>query len=465
MEIAGDRRRQKCVPVENKPQDGFGRILVCYSPILAPILLTWIDMDRKITKKRFPIKLVSGILVILSSIAFFSYQMLFVDKKPTVYAKNDELLLATITMNQFQEYVNITGIMAPGDSLYLDALEGGQVKEIFVDVGDTVKKDTPILSLENTDLEMDELLKKARILEKKFELQRARVNCNKLRHQLKEDLFDLEFRLTRFNKDYQRNHSLAQSNYISGDTFEEIADSFHYWKEKRTILIEAMGIEEQLHDKTIKQIEAGLALLKTDFKKTRKRLDDLMLTAPVTGLLTTLDASVGETKNKGERIGQIDLTDQIKVIARVDEFYAGRVLIGNTGTLEVYEAESNREATYNLKVTTISPEVKNNEFEVEFVFAGTSPETIRLGQSFTVRLGLGRQYEALVLKKGPFVQTSGGSWVYVLDEGENKGVRRAIKIGKHNPDYFEVLGGLKAGEKVIISAYDNYQGVESIELN
>ncbi len=409
--------------------------------------------------------MVLGILILVTFVVFFTYQMVYVDKRPTVYAKSDELLLATVAKEQFQEYVHITGIMAPGDSLFLDALEGGQVKEIFVDAGDTVEKDHPILVLENTDLEMDALLKKARILEKEFELQRARVNCSKVHHGLKEDLIDLEFRLTRLGKDHRRHRSLAKANYIAGDKFEEIEDEFHYWKEKKTVLIEAMAIEDRLNDKTIKQIEAGLDLLKTDYKKTRKRLEDLLLTAPATGLLTSLDASVGETKNKGERIGQIDLTDQVKVIARVDEYYAGRVLIGNTGTLEVYESGSDQELTYDLKVITISPEVRNNEFEVEFAFSGVSPPEVRLGQSFTVRLALGKQYEALVLKKGPFVQTTGGSWVYVVDDRAEKGVRRKIKIGKHNPDNFEVLSGLTIGERVIISTYDNYQGVDMIELN
>lgn len=432
---------------------------------MASNLLIWLSMDRQIKKKRFPFKVLVTVLVLLSFTALFLYQIFFVDKQPTVYAKSNELLLATITKQQFQEYVNITGIMAPGDSLFLDALEGGQVKKIYVDVGDTVKEGAPILVLENTDLEMDELLKKARIIEKEFELQRARVNCNKLRHDLKEELLDLEFRLTQFEKDYHRNRNLAKSKYIAADEFEDIEDTFHYWKGKRVILIEAMAIEDNLNDKTIKQIEAGLELLKTDFKKTRKRLKDLLLTAPATGLLTSLDASVGETKNKGARIGQIDLTDQVKVIAQVDEFYSGKVLIGNTGTLEVYDSESDQEATYAIKVTTISPEVRNNEFEVEFDFVDAPPATVRLGQSFTVRLALGQQYEALVLKKGPFVQTTGGSWVYVVNEGANEGVRRAIKIGKHNPDYFEVLGGLNAGEQVIISAYSNYQGVDVIELN
>lgn len=160
--------------------------------------------------------------------------------------------------------------------------------------------------------------------------------------------------------------------------------------------------------KTIKQIEAGLELLRTDFRKTRKRLKDLLLTAPATGQLTSLDASVGETKNKGARIGQIDLTDRVKVVAQVDEFYAGRVLIGNIGTLEIYDTESDQETMYAIMVTTISPEVRNNEFEVEFVFVDDPPATTRLGQSFTVRLALGQQYQALVLKKGPFVQTTGG---------------------------------------------------------
>ena len=230
-------------------------------------------------------------------------------------------------------------------------------------------------------------------------------------------------------------------------------------------MIETMSIEERLNEKAIKRIEAGLNLLKTDFRKTRRRLEDLMLTAPVTGLLTSLDASVGETKNKGSRIGQIDLTDQVKVMARVDEFYADRVLIGNTGTLEVYESESDQVNKYTLMVAAISPEVRDNEFKVEFTFSEDIPETVRLGQSFTVRLSLGNQYTATVIKKGPFVQTTGGSWVYVVDNDENTGVRRSIKIGKHNPDYFEVLDGLNIGEKVIISTYEYFQGVDRIELN
>ena len=422
-------------------------------------------MDRAIKKRRFHLKWVLGLLVLLSSGVFFIYQMVYVDQKPTVYAKRDELQLAKVSQELFQEFVNVTGIMAPADSLYLDTKEGGQVKKIYVEAGDNVKIGDPILILENTDLEMDELLKKARIIEKEFELQRANVNCSKLEHGLKEDLLELEFRISRLEKDHRRNHDLAQSKYISTEAFEEIEDNFRYWKQKREMQIQAMVIEARLNDKTVKQIEAGLNLLKTDHQETLKRQKDLLLIAPVTGLLTTLDASVGETKNKGARIGQIDLTDQIKVIAQVDEYYSGRVLIGNTGTLEVFDTESNRETAYELRVSTISPEVHNNEFEVEFSFVAEHPAMVRLGQSFTVRLALGREYEALVLRKGPFVQTTGGSWVYVVDADAKKGIRRSIKIGKHNPDYFEVLGGLTAGEQVIVSAYDHYEGANAIELN
>lgn len=200
-------------------------------------------------KKRLPVKIVVTVLVLLLSMAFFSYQIAFVDKRPTFYAKSDELLVATVEKKQFQEHINVTGIMAPADSLFLDALEGGQVKKIFVDVGDTVKEGDPILVLENTDLEMDELLKEARIIEKEYELERARVNCSRLRHDLKEELIDLEFRLTQFKKKYHRNRNIAKSNYIAGSEFEDIEDSFNYWKKKRAALIETMAIEERLNEK------------------------------------------------------------------------------------------------------------------------------------------------------------------------------------------------------------------------
>ena len=432
---------------------------------LALKLLDTQSMDRKIKKRRFPFKWIGGLLALLSCTAFFLYQMIYVDKHPTVYAERAELQVATVSREMFQEYVNVTGIMAPGDSLHLDTLEGGQVKEIFAKAGDRVRNGDPILALENTDLEMDALLKEAQIVEKEFELQRARVNCTKRNHELRDEMLDLEFRITRLDKEHRRHRGLAEADYIPAEAFEEIADNYFHWEQKRQMLVEAIGIEERLNEKTVKQIEAGLNLLRTDFKKTRKRIEDLQLIAPATGLLTSLDATVGETKNKGERIGQIDLTDQIKVIAQVDEYYAGRVMIGNTGTLEVFDAEAGREMVYDLRVLTISPEIRSNEFEVEFAFVRKQPNMVRLGQSFTVRIALGRAYGALVLKKGPFVQTTGGAWVYVMNADTKKGVRRSIKIGRHNPDYFEVLDGLTEGEQVIVSAYDNYAGVDVIEIN
>ena len=422
-------------------------------------------MDKQRKKNRFPLKSILSGLILTSFIAFFVWQMMTVDKHPTVYAEKNAITTAVVTRAGFQEYVNVTGVTAPSDSLYVDALESGQVKEIYVEVGGVVKKGEPVLLMENTDLEMEELLKEARIVEKEHELKRTEAQCAKIMHGLAEDLVDLDFRLTRLDKQYRRNVNLVKSNYIAKDEFEEIEDNYHYWKQKRTLLLETTTIEKELNVKTIQQIQAGLDLLKTDHEKTKKRLEEMLLEAPVTGLLTSLDASVGESKNKGARIGRIDLTEEIKVIAGVDEYYAGRVFVGNTATMEIYDAELNINKIFDLNVVVISPDIKGNEFEVEFAFTGVKPEAVRLGQSFTVRLALGREYDALVLRKGPFVQNTGGSWVYVIDEKAGKGVRRNIKIGKHNPDYFEVLEGLTEGETVIISFYDNFGGADAVELN
>ncbi len=424
-----------------------------------------VTMDKKIKKKRAPVKAILGVGLLLAFAGFFGYQIMYVDTRPTVFAKEDELDFATVIQGDFQEFINITGAIVPGDTLYLDSLEGGQVKSILVEAGDIVKKGDVILTLENTDLEMDKLLKEARIIEKKYELESAYIRCEKKRHGIEEALLDLNFKLIMLEKDYKRNRTLHQAKYISADSFEEIEDSYNYWKEKRAMLLTSRKIEERLMGKDVKQLEAGLNLLKTDYRKISKRLEDLTLVSPATGLLTSLDASVGETKNKGSRVGQIDLTDNVKVSAQIDEYYLDRVMVGNSGAFTIFDTGANKDMEYEIRLASISPEVRDNLFEAEFIFSGKHPEKIRLGQSFTVRLALGNTYNAMLLKKGPFIQKTGGSWVYVLDDSQKRAMKRKIRIGKNNPDYFEILEGLNLNEKVIISTYEDYENMKEILLN
>ena len=422
-------------------------------------------MDRVRPKSRFPLKWALAISVPLAFIGLFAYQLLYVDKTPVVFAKAEELQIARVMQGEFQEYVNVQSLVVPGGTIYVDAGEEGIVQKVYVEEGNIVIRDMELVQLENHELELELLAQKARLTQQEYELEDVELTIEQQKNRINTDVLNLDFQLHQREDKYLRKKTLFAQQIISVDEFERIQQEYELWQTRKAMLMESGKMELNLLRQKRKKVEVGMQLLQTELEGLQYRMENLRITAPVMGQLTVLNAFPGETKYRGTRIAQIDLIKTCKLKATVDEYYISQIAVGRKGSFTGADQETGLERSYEVKVSRVSPDVQDKGFEIECVFEGTKPKGIRTGQSFVLRLELGDKKDAIVLPRGPFVQTTGGSWAYVLDEDGSTASRRAIRIGKNNPDYLEILEGLDIGERVIISRYDDYENIEQIVLN
>jgi HlyD family secretion protein len=422
-------------------------------------------MDRMKKKSRFPLKWVLGISIPLAFIGVFAYQVLYVDKAPVVFAKTADLKIARVVQGEFQEYVNVQSLVIPGGTMYVDAGEAGIVEEVYVKQGSIVIQGMELVQLSNHELELELLAQKTRLTQQQYELEDVGLAIEQQKNRIKSELLNLDFQLRQNEDELLRKKELFAQQIISASEFERAQQEYAFWQTRKTMLLESNATDLNVLAQKRKKIEAGMQLLQTELEGLQYRMGNLRIAAPAMGQLTILNAFPGETKYRGARIAQIDLITTYKIQATVDEYYLSQIAVGRKGTFTGIDQETGLERTYDVRVSRVSPDVQNKGFEIECDFEGTKPKGIRSGQSFVLRLELGETKDALMLPRGPFVQTTGGSWAYVLDNGGSTAARRAIRIGKNNPDYLEILEGLTVGEDVIISRYDDYNNVEQIVLN
>ena len=423
-------------------------------------------MDKPIKNKKIKFGLIIGIIILTILMFYFLYQIIFIDNSPVIFLKKEDIKITPVEIGAFQEYIHLTGFVIPGGTIYIDSNETGHIEEVFVEQGDNVTSNQPILTIENNDLEINYSIKETQILEKKYELESYILSCDKQKLVMEEQLLDLNYNLELLELDYSNNKVLYESGAITYSVFFKISKEFEYWNNKRDLFIQTRNYENLIMEQNIKRIKVSIDLLNTELRKIRNQINKLTIISPVTGQITELIASIGETKYVGSRIVQIALTDTYKIKAIIDEYYLSRTTIGSAGTFTVKEENNNEEKVYNVSIIYISPEVKDNNFEVELVFNDDVPQDIRIGQSFLIQLKLSESNEALIVKKGTFFQSTGGNWIYVVNNEGTKAFKRHIEIGRQNPEYLEIISGLEKGENVIISSYDNFNNEnEVLELN
>jgi HlyD family secretion protein len=412
-------------------------------------------MDRKIKKKKWPPKKIASIAAIAIFVFVMVYLFVFKLSKSTLNVKTERLTISTITRGPYQEFIPIMGNVEPIYTFFLDAEEGGRVEEIYVEAGTMVKENDPILKLANTNLLLDIMWREAELFQQSNNLRNTRLSMEQYRLQLSQQLADIDNRLQQQKRVYERYKELKKDSLISDHEFELAEDQYAYLQIQRELTIESQKNDLEFRQSQIDALEASLRRMQDNLEVVKQKQDNLIIRANVTGHLTSLDAEIGESKSAGENLGQIDVLEGFRVEAGIDEHYLPRVEIGKKG-------ESNQ--GYMLNVTKIYPEVLDNRFKVDMEFIDGQPVGITRGQTLHIRLELSEETEAILLPRGGFSQTSGGHWVYVLDKSESYAERRDIKIGRYNPQFFEVLGGLEPGEKVITSSYANFGNMERLVL-
>lgn len=413
-----------------------------------------IKKKRIWTPKRIVYISVSGLFVFV-----VLYNIIFGDYSSKLNVQTDRLTISTVNKGPFQEFISVSGSVIPIRTIYLDAIEGGWVEELYIESGTFVNKGDSILKLSNSSLLMDIMYRQAEFYQQTNNLRNTELALAQNSLILQGQIIDLDISLKKQKRIYEQSKQLAEKNLIPSQDLDEAKDEYEYLMNKYDLTIKRHNQDSLFRESQIKQLSSSLERMMNNLDFVEKNADNLTLRAPVSGLLTSLNAELGETKSRGERLGQIDILDGFKVRVRVDEHYIARINVGQRG-----EFTFNNKA-YKMKINKIFAEVVNGSFEVDMIFVDKEPKGIRRGQTFRIRLELGDLSEVLLVSTGGFYQKTGGLWVYVLDESGEFATKRDVKFGRSNPLMYEILEGLKEGDRVITSTYDNFGDIEKLILN
>ncbi|WP_236978359.1 efflux RND transporter periplasmic adaptor subunit [Membranihabitans maritimus] len=415
-------------------------------------------MDIEIKKKRGLKKKHIGYIAIAVFAALTVWALVFSNSESVFRTEKDKLVIAEVTKGEFDDYITINGTVAPIATIYMDAYEGGRVSEKLIEEGAMVSKGDIILKLENQNLYEQILASESNLALKENDLRSTRLNFDAREIQARKELVKAEYDLKRFKRNFEQNKSLFADKLIPKEEYLITKEDYELGQKQYDILKQQTKQDAELRKTMLTDLETDLARMRQTLTMVYQRIDHLNVRAPADGQLGFLDAEIGQRINQGERIGQINILTDFKIEALIDEHYIDRVRQNLTADLD---RNGNH---FPLRLRKVYPEVRDGRFRVDLVFTENKPETIRAGQNYNLRLQLGESQEALLLSRGGFYQSTGGQYVYVLDDTGETAEKRNVRIGKQNSQYYEVLEGLNAGEKVITSSYDNFGNAEKIVL-
>ncbi len=413
-------------------------------------------MDRKIEKKpllkrkKFWIYTAGGALFLILVI------LIMTDTGSKLNVDSEKITISTVENGDFQEFIPVTGTVMPRTTYYLDAILGGTVEKKYVEEGTMLKKGDKIMKLSNTDFQLNALQQESFAFQQINEARNTRLSIEQNSISLQTRLVDVNYNMIDSKRNFNREKVMWEKKLVSDKEYEETRDRYYHDLEQKKLAEENWRKDSVLKQSQLKQINESIDRLQLNLQLIRENIDNLTVKAPIDGQLTSLNAEIGESKSPGSRLGQIDAMDGYKVRADIDEFYIARITKGLHASVEIDGSE------FRLVVKKVYPEVKDGKFEVDMDFLGKSPGGIRRGQTLQIRLQLSDRTKALLLPRGGFYQKTGGQWVYVLTSSGSEAVKRNISLGRQNPDYFEVLSGLKPGDKVITSSYDNFGDVDKL---
>ncbi len=415
-------------------------------------------MDIKLEKKKGLRPKHYGYIALGLLLLFAIGKMIFGGTVSTYRTEKEKLSIAEVTQGKFDDYITITGNVAPIATIYMDAYEGGRVTEKLIEEGATVKKGDIILKLENRALYEQILASESNLALKQNDLRSTKLAFDSRQVEGKRSLATAEYDLQRLQRNYEQNKALFDDGLISREAFLLSKENFELSQKQYDIIKLQTEQDDALRKTSLTSLDSDLARMQTTLSMVYERIDQLNVRAPADGQLGFLDAEIGQSIAQGERIGQINVLTDYKIEADIDEHYIDRVVRELTAVLD------RNDKAYPLRLRKVYPEVRNGKFKVDLVFTGDKPETIRTGQSYNIKLQLGESSDALLVPKGSFFQSTGGQWVFVVDANGGEAIRRAIRLGKQNSRYYEVLEGLQAGEQVITSNYDSFGEAERIVL-
>jgi HlyD family secretion protein len=403
-------------------------------------------MDKVVERKRIDkrILIAAGAAGVLLIVVLF---WLFAPSANSQSVNRDRLSIANVQQGVFDDFLPLRARVTPLVTVYLDAVEGGRVEKKLVEDGAQVVAGQPLAVLSNAELQLSTLEKQAEVEQQLNNMRSQELALTQTRNNNLRDLNQAETELAKARRQYDLQKPLSEKGFVSMKTFNDTKDDLQYQQQRLAILRHSITQTESLQSSQLKQLRAAASSLNSSMGIAQSSLGQLNIRAPVTGQLSGFDIQLGQSLQQGERIGQIDSAGADKLQADVDEFYLGRVQVGQGATADIDGK------TYRLKVAKVYPQVRNGQFQIDLVFDGPEPRSIQRGQTVQAKLTLGDSSRAVLIPNGAFFNDTGGNWIFVVDSGGKSASKRQVQLGRKNSDFIEVLGGLKPGERVVTSSY------------
>ena len=412
-------------------------------------------MDKVIEKKKFnkkTILMLCGIVAVIC-LAGYGYSL---SLNKVYKADPDKLSIGKVRYGDFEDVVLLNATVVPLTSVIVSSSEGGTVAEIFVENGAFVNKGTPLLRIANPNALSSYTSSETSIIEQINQLRKLRLDLEQNQRVMKQDMMVIENSLRTASRKYKIDSTLFQKRVITKEEFNTSSQDYDYYKDRRSILKQAMDQENQSRKMQLSQIDFSIGRMNESLESIRQNIENMTIKAPVSGRLSSYDPVIGKSYNANEMLGKIDVMQGYKLQAGVDEYYINRVKEGQRANCEI------NGKNYQLLVRKVIPEVTSGQFQIELVFDGKSADELRRGLSLQTKLTLSDNSKSLMLPQGQFFQSTGGNWVYVLKDGEAR--KRNIKVGRKNYLYYEILEGLQKDEEVITSSYEQFNQYDIIQV-
>jgi HlyD family secretion protein len=416
------------------------------------------SMDRVVLRKRIDRRiLIAGAVAAVLLLATIFW--LFAPRSDAVTVSRDRLTVSAVQSGTFDDFLPLRGRVTPLLTVFLDAVEGGRVDKKLVDDGAHVTAGQPLAVLSNAELQLSTLEKQAEVEQQLNNMRSQELALTDTRNSNLRDLNQAETDLAKAKRQYDLYKPLSEHGFVSLKTFNDSRDDLAYQTNRLAILKRSVAQTESLQTSQLGQLRAASTSLNSSMGIARANLGELNIRAPVTGELSGFVVQLGQSLQQGERIGQIDSAGGNKLQADVDEYYLGRVRVGQTAAADVDGK------TYRLHVAKVYPQVRNGQFQIDLVFDGAAPDSVQRGQTIQTKLTLGDPSKAVLIPNGAFLNDTGGDWVFAVDSGGSGATKRKVQLGRRNADFIEVLSGLSPGERVITSSYTGFTDKDHLSFS
>ena len=416
-------------------------------------------MDKVIEKKTWTTKRVLAILGVLGLMGLVVGSYFATTGNRKLNVNTERISISEIKKRTFQEFIPVNGVVLPLTTIYLDAIEGGRVEEKMAEDGTMMKKNQPILRLSNTDLELSLANQETQVFNVLTQMNISKNSATQNTIRQLNQMAEVDNALAEAERIYTLNKRLFTEGVMGEQEFKQAENNYNYQVRRKKLTEDILKQDDESVSLMSKQDKESVQQMQNTLGLMRRKVGDLIVRSPIDGQLTSLDAEIGQSINRGVRLGQIDIASGFKVRVDIDENYISRIYTGLNGEFSLAGKD------YKLTIKKVYTQVTNGRFQVDMAFVGKLPEGIRRGQTLQIRLALSDETTALLLPKGGFYQQTGGNWIFKVAENGNVAFKTDVQLGRQNLEYYEVLQGLKVGDKVVTSSYENYENMQELVLS